>query len=183
MRFKGFVRQIIAVLTILVAISIVAPEVFAQKKKPTPAKKSSSKKAPTKKKAPVKKKTSSSKKPASKKKKSKRGRKPVRSIYYNPIPDPIILSEKTWISTPALPLDSANTITNSLLTTDSIYTKDWVNAITFVYDSVEFNDLPEEIYLPLINKDEKFSLTWYGKINSEYGKRWGRQHHGLDVDL
>jgi murein DD-endopeptidase MepM/ murein hydrolase activator NlpD len=189
MRFKGFVRQIIAVLTILVAISIVAPEGFAQKKKPTPAKKSSSKKAPTKKKAPVKKKTSSSKKPTSKKKKgskkkkSKRGRKPVRSIYYNPIPDPIILSEKTWISTPALPLDSANTITNTLLSTDSIYTKDWVNAITFVYDSVEFNDLPEEIYLPLINKDEKFSLTWYGKINSEYGKRWGRQHHGLDVDL
>ena len=182
-------RQIIAVLTILVAISIVAPEGFAQKKKPTPAKKSSSKKAPTKKKAPVKKKTSSSKKPTSKKKKgskkkkSKRGRKPVRSIYYNPIPDPIILSEKTWISTPALPLDSANTITNTLLSTDSIYTKDWVNAITFVYDSVEFNDLPEEIYLPLINKDEKFSLTWYGKINSEYGKRWGRQHHGLDVDL
>ena len=62
MRFKGFMRQIIAVLTILVAISIVAPEGFAQKKKPTPAKKSSSKKAPTNKKTPVKKKTSSSKK-------------------------------------------------------------------------------------------------------------------------
>ena len=189
MRFKGFVRQIVAVLTILVAISVVAPESFAQKKKSSTAKKSSSKKAPVKKKAPAKKKTSSSKKPTSKKKKSskkrksKRGRRPVRSIYYNPIPDPIILSEKNWISTPALPLDSATAITQSLLTTDSIYTKDWVNAITFVYDSVEFNDLPEEIYLPLINKDEKFSLTWYGKINSEYGKRWGRQHHGLDVDL
>ena len=189
MCFKGFVRQIIAVLTILVAISIVAPEGFAQKKKPAPAKKSTSKKAPTKKKAPIKKKTSSSKKPTSKKKKSskkrksKRGRRPVRSIYYNPIPNPIILTEKNWISTPALPADSATTITTSLLSTDSIYTKDWVNAITFVYDSVEFNDLPEEIYLPLINKDEKFFLTWYGKINSEYGKRWGRQHHGLDVDL
>jgi murein DD-endopeptidase MepM/ murein hydrolase activator NlpD len=189
MCFKGFVRQIIAVLTILVAISIVAPEGFAQKKKPAPTKKSTSKKAPTKKKAPIKKKTSSSKKPTSKKKKSskkrksKRGRRPVRSIYYNPIPNPIILTEKNWISTPALPADSATDITTSLLSTDSIYTKDWVNAITFVYDSVEFNDLPEEIYLPLINKDEKFFLTWYGKINSEYGKRWGRQHHGLDVDL
>jgi murein DD-endopeptidase MepM/ murein hydrolase activator NlpD len=189
MCFKGFVRQIIAVLTILVAISIVAPEGFAQKKKPAPAKKSTSKKAPTKKKAPIKKKTSSSKKPTSKKKKSskkrksKRGRRPVRSIYYNPIPNPIILTEKNWISTPSLPADSATDITTSLLSTDSIYTKDWVNAITFVYDSVEFNDLPEEIYLPLINKDEKFFLTWYGKINSEYGKRWGRQHHGLDVDL
>lgn len=189
MGLKGFVRQIIAVLTILVAISIVAPEGFAQKKKTTPAKKSSSIKAPTKKKAPVNKKTSSSKKQTSnkkkgsKKKKSKRGRKPVRSIYYNPIPNPIILSEKNWISTPALPLDSANTIKNTLLTTDSNYIKNWVNAITFVYDSVAYNDLPEEIYLPLINKDEKFSLTWYGKINSEYGKRWGRQHHGLDVDL
>jgi murein DD-endopeptidase MepM/ murein hydrolase activator NlpD len=177
MRFKGFFRHIIAVLTILVAISVVAPEGFAQKKKPVPAKKSTSKKAPAKKKAPVKKKTSSSKKPTSKKKKSSKKRKSKRSRR------PVILSEKNWISTPALPSDSANTITSSLLTNDTVYTKDWVNAITFVYDSVEFNDLPEEIYLPLINKDEKFSLTWYGKINSEYGKRWGRQHHGLDVDL
>jgi murein DD-endopeptidase MepM/ murein hydrolase activator NlpD len=177
MRFKGFVRQLIAVLTILVAISIVAPESVAQKKKSSTSKKSSAKKTPAKKKGPVK------KKKGSKKRKSKRGRKPARSIYYNPIPDPIILSEKNWISTPALPIDSSTSIANQLLATDSIYTSDWKNAITFVYDSVEFNDLPEEIYLPLINKDEKFFLTWYGKINSEYGKRWGRQHHGLDVDL
>jgi len=185
MRFKALLSKCIAVVTILVAIGIITPEGFAQSKKPVPAKKSTSKKAPAKKKAPVKKKTSTSKKPTSKKKKSskKRSRKPVRSIYYNPIPNPIILSEKSWISTPALPVDSTNVITTSLLTNDSVYTKDWVNAITFVYDSVAFNDLPEEIYLPLINKDEKFSLTWYGKINSEYGKRWGRQHHGLDVDL
>jgi murein DD-endopeptidase MepM/ murein hydrolase activator NlpD len=180
---------LLAAVTLLVAISIVAPEGFAQKKKPTPTKKSTSKKAPVKKKTSGSKKKSSSKKTSSKKKKgskkrkSKRSRKPVRSIYYNPIPDPIILSEKNWISTPALPFDSASLIANQLLSTDTIYTNDWKNAITFVYDSVEFNDLPEEIYLPLISKDEKFSLTWYGKINSEYGKRWGRQHHGLDVDL
>jgi murein DD-endopeptidase MepM/ murein hydrolase activator NlpD len=189
MRFKGFLRHIIAVLTILVAISIVAPEGFAQKKNPTPAKKSASKKAPTKKKLPVKKKTSSVKKPtskkktSSKKKKSKRGRKPVRSIYYNPIPNPIILSGKKWISTPAFHIDSSKAISNTLLNTDSNFTKEWVNTITFVYDSVKFNDLPDEIYIPLISNDEKFTLTWYGKINSEYGKRWGRQHHGLDLDL
>jgi len=189
MRLRVFFRQLLAAVTLLVAISIVAPEGFAQKKKPTPTKKSTSKKAPVKKKTSGSKKKSSSKKTSSKKKKgskkrkSKRSRKPVRSIYYNPIPDPIILSEKNWISTPALPFDSASLIANQLLSADSIYTNDWKNAITFVYDSVEFNDLPEEIYLPLISKDEKFSLTWYGKINSEYGKRWGRQHHGLDVDL
>ncbi|MFM6969857.1 MAG: M23 family metallopeptidase [Sediminibacterium sp.] len=176
-------------MTLLVAISIVAPEGLAQKKKASSTKKSSTKKGTVKKKTPVKKKTSSPKKTSSKKKKgskkrkTKRGRKPARSIYYNPIPDPIILSEKNWISTPALPIDSSNLIANQLLSSDSIYTNDWKNAITFVYDSVEFNDLPDEIYLPLISKDEKFSLTWYGKINSEYGKRWGRQHHGLDVDL
>ncbi len=189
MRLRVFFRQLLAAVTLLVAISIVAPEGFAQKKKPTPTKKSTSKKAPVKKKTigskkkSSSKKTSSKKKKGSKKRKSKRSRKPVRSIYYNPIPDPIILSEKNWISTPALPFDSASLIANQLLSTDTIYTNDWKNAITFVYDSVEFNDLPEEIYLPLISKDEKFSLTWYGKINSEYGKRWGRQHHGLDVDL
>ena len=189
MRLRVFFRQLLAAVTLLVAISIVAPEGFAQKKKPTPTKKSTSKKAPVKKKTSGSKKKSSSKKTSSKKKKgskkrkSKRSRKPVRSIYYNPIPDPIILSEKNWISTPALPFDSASLIANQLLSADTIYTNDWKNAITFVYDSVEFNDLPEEIYLPLISKDEKFSLTWYGKINSEYGKRWGRQHHGLDVDL
>jgi len=189
MRLKAFLRQLLGIVTLLVAISIVAPEGYAQKKKPSSAKKSTSKKSPAKKSAPSKKKTSSSKKPSNKKKKSskkrksKRGRRPVRSIYYNPIPDPIVLSEKNWTSTPALPIDSSTFIANQLLSADSIYTNDWKNAITFVYDSVEFNDLPEEIYLPLISKDEKFSLTWYGKINSEYGKRWGRQHHGLDVDL
>lgn len=189
MRYRVFFRQLLAVVTLLVAISIVAPEGLAQKKKASSTKKSSAKKGTVKKKTPVKKKTSSAKKTSSKKKKgskkrkSKRGRKPARSIYYNPIPDPIILSEKNWISTPALPIDSSNLIANQLLSSDSIYTNDWKNAITFVYDSVEFNDLPDEIYLPLISKDEKFSLTWYGKINSEYGKRWGRQHHGLDVDL
>lgn len=189
MRYRVFFRQLLAVLTLLVAMSIVAPEGLAQKKKASSTKKSSAKKGTAKKKTPVKKKISSSKKTSSKKKKgskkrkSKRGRKPARSIYYNPIPDPIILSEKNWISTPALPIDSSNLIANQLLSSDSIYTNDWKNAITFVYDSVEFNDLPDEIYLPLISKDEKFSLTWYGKINSEYGKRWGRQHHGLDVDL
>ena len=189
MRYRVFFRQLLAVVTLLVAISIVAPEGLAQKKKASSTKKSSTKKGTVKKKTPVKKKTSSPKKTSSKKKKgskkrkTKRGRKPARSIYYNPIPDPIILSEKNWISTPALPIDSSNLIANQLLSSDSIYTNDWKNAITFVYDSVEFNDLPDEIYLPLISKDEKFSLTWYGKINSEYGKRWGRQHHGLDVDL
>jgi len=183
MRLRVFFRQLLAAVTLLVAISIVAPEGFAQKKKPTPTKKSTSKKAPVKKKNSSSKKPTSKKKKSSKKRKSKRSRRPVRSIYYNPIPDPIILSEKNWISTPALPSDSAILIANQLLSADTIYTNDWKNAITFVYDSVEFNDLPEEIYLPLISKDEKFSLTWYGKINSEYGKRWGRQHHGLDVDL
>ncbi len=189
MRLRPFLRQLLSVITLLVAISIVAPEGFAQQKKPAPTKKATAKKAPAKKKAPVKKKTSNSKKSTSKKKKSskkrksRRGRKPARSIYYNPIPDPIILSEKNWISTPALLIDSSTTIANQLLSTDSIYTNDWRNAITFVYDSVGFKDLPEEIYLPLLSKDERFSLTWYGKINSEYGKRWGRQHHGLDVDL
>lgn len=183
MRLKAFLRQLLGIVTLLVAISIVAPEGFAQKKKPTPTKKSTSKKAPVKKKTSSSKKPSNKKKKSSKKRKSKRGRRPVRSIYYNPIPDPIVLSEKNWTSTPALPIDSSTFIANQLLSADSIYTNDWKNAITFVYDSVEFNDLPEEIYLPLISKDEKFSLTWYGKINSEYGKRWGRQHHGLDVDL
>jgi len=51
MRFKGFIRQIIAVLTILVAISVVAPEGFAQKKKSSTPKKTTSKKAPAKKKS------------------------------------------------------------------------------------------------------------------------------------
>lgn len=183
MRYRVFFRQLLAVVTLLVAISIVAPEGLAQKKKASSTKKSSAKKGTVKKKTSSAKKTSSKKKKGSKKRKSKRSRKPARSIYYNPIPDPIILSEKNWISTPALPIDSSNLIANQLLSSDSIYTNDWKNAITFVYDSVEFNDLPDEIYLPLISKDEKFSLTWYGKINSEYGKRWGRQHHGLDVDL
>jgi hypothetical protein len=35
----------------------------------------------------------------------------------------------------------------------------------------------------LLENDDKFQLTWYGKLNSKYGPRWGKMHKGMDLFL
>lgn len=79
--------------------------------------------------------------------------------------------------------DSAEQYSNYLLTTHPTYLDHWINDVTFVFDDFKYEHLPEEIVLPLVTGDEQFTLTWYGRINSTYKRRWGRQHHGLDIDL
>ncbi len=89
---------------------------------------------------------------------------------------------KDWISTPPLPFDSAEMIANKLLTENPIFLEDWSNAAVFVYN-FPFANLPEKIDIPLLDNEEKFQLTWYGKLNSKYGPRWGRMHKGMDLFL
>ena len=43
--------------------------------------------------------------------------------------------------------------------------------------------MPDEINLSLLSENETFRLTWYGRMNSVFGSRWGRQHEGLDLHL
>jgi murein DD-endopeptidase MepM/ murein hydrolase activator NlpD len=70
-----------------------------------------------------------------------------------------------------------------LLIADPVYTENWINDVTFVFENIKATDLPETTIIPLLQPDEKFTPTWYGKLSSAYKWRWGRQHHGVDLGL
>lgn len=70
-----------------------------------------------------------------------------------------------------------------LILNHPIFNECWDNAETFPYENTRLNDLPEHIEIPLLRQGERFTLTWYGRLNSPYGPRKGRQHHGLDLQL
>lgn len=70
-----------------------------------------------------------------------------------------------------------------LIRNHPVFSEYWDNTETFPYENVRVSDLPENIELPLLREGERFTLTWYGRLNSPYGLRKGRQHHGLDLQL
>lgn len=70
-----------------------------------------------------------------------------------------------------------------LLVADPVYTENWINDVTFVFENIKAADLPEITSLSLMQPDEKFTPTWYGRLSSGYKWRWGRQHHGVDLGL
>lgn len=90
---------------------------------------------------------------------------------------------KDWITTKPLPADSAAAIANKLLTQDSLFIQNWSNESVFVNQKTVIASLPDIIEIPLVDSVNKFQLTWYGKLNSKYGPRWGRMHKGLDLYL
>jgi hypothetical protein len=53
----------------------------------------------------------------------------------------------------------------------------------FAYGPKKLDELPDTLNLKLLNNDEKFTLTYYGNVNSNFGQRWGRKHEGLDLAL
>lgn len=70
-----------------------------------------------------------------------------------------------------------------LIRNHPVFSECWDNTETFPYEKVRIGDLPENIEIPLLREGECFTLTWYGRLNSPYGPRKGRQHHGLDLQL
>jgi murein DD-endopeptidase MepM/ murein hydrolase activator NlpD len=94
-------------------------------------------------------------------------------------------SSKQWITSQSLEEDSSDLIASYFLENDSIFKEYWINDVLFVYEPVLYNTLPDSIRIKLVDKskDEKFQLTWYGAVNSPYGPRWGRMHHGIDFHL
>lgn len=92
-------------------------------------------------------------------------------------------ASKDWLATPRLQVDSATVIANKLLVEDSIFKQNWSNEAVFVNQNINIAQLPLKIEIPLIDSVNKFQLTWYGKLNSKYGPRWGRMHKGLDLYL
>jgi murein DD-endopeptidase MepM/ murein hydrolase activator NlpD len=91
--------------------------------------------------------------------------------------------KKDWITTKPLESDSASAIAEKLLSENPIFLEYWDNTQVFTYDNVTYSDLPLKIEIPLVKKDEKFQITWYGNLNFKYGWRWGRMHRGLDLFL
>lgn len=94
-------------------------------------------------------------------------------------------TSKYWIASQGLEEDSAEVIASYYLENDSIFKEYWINDVLFVYEPVLYNSLPDSIWIRLIDstKNEKFQLTWYGAVNSPYGPRWERMHHGIDFHL
>lgn len=92
-------------------------------------------------------------------------------------------SSKDWFTRPPLPIDRATSIAQKLLTEDSLFIQNWSNETVFVNQKTNLADLPDVIEIPLVDSVHKFQLTWYGKLNSKYGPRWGRMHKGLDLYL
>jgi hypothetical protein len=105
------------------------------------------------------------------------------TAWSNPVNDPPADTTEGKPIRKVLTKDSAEQYSNYLLTTHPTYLDHWINDVTFVFDDFKYEHLPEEIVLPLVTGDEQFTMTWYGRINSTYKRRWGRQHHGLDIHL
>lgn len=79
--------------------------------------------------------------------------------------------------------DSAGLDATDLIRNHPVFSEYWDNAETFPYEKVRIADLPETIEIPLLREGECFTLTWYGRLNSPYGPRGRRQHHGVDLQL
>jgi murein DD-endopeptidase MepM/ murein hydrolase activator NlpD len=94
-------------------------------------------------------------------------------------------SVKIWITAEPLDEDTAENVAKYYFDNDSIFKEFWINDVLFVYEPIIYNELPDSIWIKLIDKskEEKFQLTWYGAVNSPYGPRWGRMHHGIDFHL
>jgi murein DD-endopeptidase MepM/ murein hydrolase activator NlpD len=80
-------------------------------------------------------------------------------------------------------LSDSTSIASILLNTNPVFTKNWDNNHLFVYGSKKLVELPDTLCLKLLNNDEKFTLTYYGNVNSSFGQRWGRTHEGIDFAL
>lgn len=165
MHLKYTFRQAFYALSILIALFVVMPESIAQSKKGSKSKTTKKKNTPKKKRATT-----------NRKKKSRF--KSTKTYRY---PSIISLSKKTWITESSFDEDSAQKLANHLLSNDSIFIKDWSNNNLFIQKTI--SDTSDEFIFNLIKDDEKFTLTWYGRLNSVFGYRWGKQHQGLDLSL
>ena len=81
--------------------------------------------------------------------------------------------KKNWVTTEPLDSDSAALISEKLLSENPIFLEYWDNTQVFTYENVTYADLPTKIEIPLVQKGEKFQMTWYGNLNFKYGWRWG----------
>jgi murein DD-endopeptidase MepM/ murein hydrolase activator NlpD len=79
--------------------------------------------------------------------------------------------------------DSAQKLSQHILSTNPFFNTYWIIDEAFVFEDIFYDEVADSINLNLVDDDQSFKLTWYGKINSTYKKRWGRYHQGIDIDL
>jgi murein DD-endopeptidase MepM/ murein hydrolase activator NlpD len=81
--------------------------------------------------------------------------------------------------------DSVRPTVEYYLDSTEIFGEFWINDMLFVYEDFNYTSLPDTIKIRLIDleNDEGFQMPRNGSLNSPYGPRWGRIHHGLDLSL
>ena len=97
--------------------------------------------------------------------------------------NPVDTPKKTWIATPPLDRSVSDSMAALLFETNEHFQDDWDMESLFSRNDYITNSLPDSIRIPLLQKDDSFFLTWYGTVSSEYGPRWEKMHHGLDLVL
>jgi murein DD-endopeptidase MepM/ murein hydrolase activator NlpD len=106
---------------------------------------------------------------------------PTSAIAATPPKDTTEIARKFRIRLPSK--DSSELMSEVLLANHPLFTDHWINDEAFVFEDVTYEDLPDEVFIPLLEGNGSFKITWYGKLNSAYKKRWGRYHQGLDLQL
>lgn len=78
--------------------------------------------------------------------------------------------------------DSVDQRSAELLANNEIFKEDWINDVAFPYKA-KIDNIPDSVLIPLVSKNQKFTLTWFGQLNSTFKYRWGKHHNGLDINL
>lgn len=81
--------------------------------------------------------------------------------------------------------DSLRPTVEYYLDSTEIFGEYWINDMLFVYEDFKYANLPDTIKFRLLDVEngEGFRMPRNGNLNSPYGPRWGRIHHGLDLSL
>ena len=104
-----------------------------------------------------------------------------KDLPFSALEDTTEMAKKLRLKLP--PKDSTGLMSDVLLASHPMFTDHWINDEAFVYEEVTYEDIQEEVFIPLLEGGSNFKVTWYGKVNSTYKKRWGRYHQGVDLQL
>ncbi len=65
----------------------------------------------------------------------------------------------------------------------SQYAQHWDTTQIFAYKDIKYQDLPEQVELPLVDSINRFHAPIVGRVYSKYGPRRRSNHNGSDIPL
>ncbi len=76
-------------------------------------------------------------------------------------------------------------LTNKLYAPDSLklFSEKWDTVNIFAYGNIDYKRALDTFAIQLLKDNEKFTIPIVGNRLSGFGWRYGRMHHGLDIDL